>query len=59
MKQQTIPHYGVRNGLVRKGRVVTNTVPRDERDGTMKHYDERTYLSINAAKRFMRTGSDQ
>lgn len=57
MKQQTIPHFGVRNGLVRKGHVVTNPVPRDDRNIEMTNFDGRTFPSVNAAKRFMRTGA--
>lgn len=59
MKPQTVPHFGVRNGLVRKGREVTNPVPKDDRKPEVELFDGRTFPSVNAAKRFMRTGEQQ
>lgn len=44
IKQQSLPHYGVKNGMKRNGASIKGN------DG------EKTYKSIGQAKRFMRTG---
>jgi hypothetical protein len=39
--QQNLPHYGIKNGLTRKGKTV----------------GDKTFESLSKAKRYMRTGS--
>jgi len=57
-KHPTAVHFGIRNHLERKGNVVTQTTPKEDRTGVLAHYqDSTTFPSINAAKHFMRTGS--
>lgn len=45
-KQQSLPHFGVKNGMSRKGSTITAG------DGK-----QTSYKSITKAKRFMRTGN--
>jgi len=45
-KQQSLPHFGIKNGLTRKGATVTT------HEGK-----QTTHKSITKAKRFMRTGN--
>lgn len=44
IKQQSLPHYGVKNGMKREGATI-------EWNG-----EKKTHKSIGQAKRFMRTG---
>lgn len=44
IKQQSLPHYGIKNGMTRKGATIT------------WNGESKTHKSIGQAKRFMRTG---
>lgn len=60
-KQESLPHYGVSRGYTRNNAVVCIAPPKTQKDWAGNDVpipaEFKQFQSINAAKRFMRTGA--
>ena len=56
MKAQNLPHFGIKMGWTRKGRVVCTKPATKDADGKVVPAVFRPFDSISRAKRYMRTG---